>query len=265
MSNWKIADTELQSRLLLGTAQYPSPQLMLDSVRASETNIVTVSLRRQTATGTANNEFYELIKQSGCHTLPNTAGCRTAKEAITTAEMAREIFATNWVKLEVIGNDYTLQPDPFALLEATQELLKQGFEVLPYCTDDLVLCQRLAELGCKIIMPWASPIGSGQGLLNPFALRTLRHQLPDITLIVDAGIGAPSHAALAMELGFDAVLLNSAVSGAGDPVLMARAFAAAINAGRQAYTAGIMPKRDVAKPSTPVVGMPFWLQENADA
>ncbi len=192
------------------------------------------------------------------HLLPNTAGCHTAKEAITLSNMARELFKTNWIKLEVIGDDYTLQPDPFELVDAAKELVSQGFEVFPYCTDDLVLCEKLLSVGCNILMPWGAPIGTGKGLINPYALQTLRTRLPNVPLVVDAGMGSPSHAAQAMEMGFDAVLLNTAVAKAQDSVVMARAFKLAIEAGRMAYEAGTMQTQDRAHASTPVVGMPFW-------
>jgi thiazole synthase len=195
-----------------------------------------------------------------CHLLPNTAGCHHADEAVNLAEMARELFQTNWIKLEVIGDDYNLQPDPFELVKAAAILVKNGFDVFPYCTDDLVVCQRLIDSGCKILMPWAAPIGSGKGIINPYALATLRARLPDITLIVDAGIGKPSQAAGVMEMGFDAVLLNTAVSAARDPVTMAAAFRDAINAGRAAYEAGLMPERNTAHPSTSLIDTPFWHQ-----
>ncbi len=171
--------------------------------------------------------------------------------------MARELLGTHWVKLEVVGDEHTLQPDPFELVAAAAQLVKDGFEVFPYCMDDLVSCQRLLDAGCRLLMPWGAPIGSGQGLLNPFALRTLRARLPGVPLIVDAGIGAPSHAAQAMELGFDAVLLNSAVAQAADPVAMARAFRLAIEGGRLGYEAGLLAPQDMAVPSTPVTGRPF--------
>jgi thiazole synthase len=175
--------------------------------------------------------------------------------------MAREIFDTNWIKLEVIGDDYNLQPDAFELVTAAKALVQAGFEVFPYCTDDLVLCQRLVDCGCRIIMPWASPIGSGKGLINVYALETLRNRLPDITMIIDAGIGKPSHAAQAMELGFDGVLLNTAVSLAKRPVQMAKAFRDAILAGRAGFEAGLMPERHMAHPSTSLIDTPFWHQE----
>jgi thiazole synthase len=190
--------------------------------------------------------------------MPNTAGCRTPREAIATAHMARELFGTDWVKLEVIGNDDTLQPDLFGLLEAARALTTDGFKVFPYTTEDLIAAERLREAGCEVLMPWAAPIGTGRGLANPYALRSLRTYFPDTPLIVDAGIGAPSHAAAAMEMGYDAVLLNTAVARAADPVRMAGAFAAAIGAGRTAYEAGLMEMRDTATPSTPVAGTPFF-------
>ena len=255
--SWQIANTTINSRLLLGTANYPSPAIMKEAIASAKTEIITASVRRQSPQTKSGKQFWDYLLETGCHLLPNTAGCRSAKEAITTAQMAREIFNTPWVKLEVIGDDYTLHPDPFGLVIAAKELIQQGFEVLPYCTDDLVCCERLVEAGCKILMPWGSPIGSGQGLLNIYQLKTLRNRLSNITLIIDAGIGAPSHAVQAMELGYDAILLNSAVSQAVDSIKMGQAFAKAIDAGRLAYEAGLMPKRDMAIPSTPVLGMPF--------
>lgn len=255
---WQIDQTPLKSRLLLGTARYPSPEILCKAIEASGAEIITVSLRRESSGQSGENRFWDYIKNLGCHLLPNTAGCRSAQEAVTTAQMAREVFETNWIKLEVIGDDYTLQPNPLELVGAAERLIKDGFTILPYCTEDLVICQRLVDVGCQILMPWASPIGSAQGLLNPFALRALRKRLPNITLIVDAGIGAPSHALQAMELGYDAVLLNSAVSLSPNPVKMASAFRLAVESGRLAHEAGILPKRDLAEPSTPTIGQPFW-------
>ncbi|MES2941176.1 MAG: thiazole synthase [Pseudomonadota bacterium] len=254
-----IGGAELHSRFFLGTAGYPSPQVLQDAIAASGAQVVTVGLKRQLAAAGTPNDFYSLIRQSGARLLPNTAGCRTAREAVTLSKMARELFGTHWIKLEVVGDEYTLQPDPFELVEAARELARDGFEVFPYCTDDLVTCQRLLDVGCRILMPWGAPIGSGQGLLNPTALRTLRARLPGVPLIVDAGIGSPKDAVAAMELGFDAVLLNSAVAQAHDPVRMAQAFKLAIEAGRLAYEGGIMAKQDMAVPSTPVTGRPFVL------
>ena len=247
----------MSSRLLLGTAQYPSPDVLARSVAASGAGIVTVSLRRE-ASGGGGDRFFELIRSWGVDVLPNTAGCRTPKEAINTALMARELFETKWVKLEVIANDDTLQPDLFGLVEAAGELVRQGFEVFPYTTEDLGAADRLMAAGCEVLMPWGAPIGTGRGLANPYGLKTMRNYFPGVPMVVDAGIGAPSHAAHAMELGYDAVLLNTAVAKAGDPVVMAKAFAEAVSAGRGAYLAGAMEPRDMAAPSTPVAGTPFF-------
>lgn len=251
-------DQPIASRMLLGTALYPSPQVMADAVEASGCGIVTVSLRREAARGRMGERFLELINRLGVKVLPNTAGCRTAKDAVTTAMMARELFGTDWIKLEVIANDDTLQPDLFGLVEAATTLNAEGFKVFPYTTEDLGAAERLVSAGCRVLMPWGAPIGTGRGLANPYALNTMRNYFPDIPLVVDAGIGAPSHAAQAMEMGFDAVLLNTAVAKAADPVRMARAFAQAIDSGREAYESGLMEMRDMAAPSTPVAGTPFF-------
>lgn len=248
----------LESRLLLGTAQYPSPAILGDAVRASQTDIVTVSLRRESGDARAGQDFWTLIKALGVRILPNTAGCHTAREAVTTAQMAREVFGTSWIKLEVIGEQDTLQPDPFGLVEAARILCNDGFEVFPYMSDDLVVAEHLVEAGCKVLMPWGAPIGSGRGLNNPYALKTLRAHFSDIPLIVDAGLGVPSHAAQAMELGYDAVLINTAVAKAGDPVAMARAFALAVESGRLAFEADAIEPRDMATPSTPLMGKAFF-------
>lgn len=255
---FKVYGTELASRLLLGTALYPSPQIMADAVKASRAGIVTVSLRREQARGRSGERFLDLIRALDVNVLPNTAGCRTAREAITTAQMARELFDTSWIKLEVIANDDTLQPDLFGLVEAAEVLAKDGFDVFPYTTEDLGAADRLLAAGCQVLMPWGAPIGTGRGLANPYALRTMRAYFPNVPLVVDAGIGAPSHASQAMEMGFDACLLNTAVAKAGDPVRMAEAFAKAIEAGRGAFESGLMEQRDMASPSTPVAGTPFF-------
>jgi thiazole synthase len=260
MTPWHIGGKTLNSRLLIGSALYPSPQVMQESIRASGAGIVTVSLRRQAAGDAAGQTFWQLIRELDLAILPNTAGCHSAKEAITTAQMAREVFQTNWIKLEVIGDEYNLQPDPFELVKAAEALIQDGFEVFPYTTDDLVLAKRLVEAGCRILMPWGSPIGSGKGLMNPYNLKAIRERFPDLQLIVDAGIGKPSDAVQAMELGYDGVLLNSAVALAQQPVKMASAFRSAVEAGRAGYEAGAMPERNFASPSTPVIGTPFWHQ-----
>jgi thiazole synthase len=246
------------SRLLLGTAQYPSPAVLAEAVKASSAEIVTVSLRRESARARTGQGFWELIEKLGVRVLPNTAGCRTAKEAITTAQMARELFGTSWIKLEVIANDDTLQPELFGLVEAAAVLAADGFQVLPYTTEDLSAAERLVGAGCTVLMPWAAPIGSARGLVNREGLKTLRAYFPDTTLIIDAGLGAPSHAAEAMELGYDAVLLNTAIAKAGDPVKMSAAFARAVEAGRFGFEAGLIEPRDMASPSTPVAGTPFF-------
>jgi thiazole synthase len=258
-TTWQIGGRTLTSRFFLGTAGYPSPQILQEAIAASGAQVVTVGLRRQLAHGTQAGDFFALVKASGAHLLPNTAGCHTAREAITLAHMARELFGTPWIKLEVIGDAHTLQPDPFELVQAAAQLVKDGFEVFPYCLDDLVSCQRLLDVGCTVLMPWGAPIGSGQGLVNPGALRTLRARLPGVPLIVDAGIGRPSDAVQALELGLDGVLLNTAVAQAVDPVRMARAFRLGIEAGRLAFEAGVMPKQDMAVASTPVAGYPILL------
>ena len=258
---WQLADCALDSRLLIGSSLYPSPRIMQEAIRAAGSSVVTVSLRRQQAGARGGEDFWAALRALEVRLLPNTAGCHSAREAITTAQMARELFGTHWIKLEVIGDDYNLQPDPFGLVEAARELIAQGFEVFPYCTEDLVVCEKLIAAGCRILMPWGAPIGTARGLLNPYGLRTLRERLPGIPLIVDAGLGVPSHAAQALELGYDAVLLNTAIAQATDPVAMAAAFRHAVLAGRLAFEAGRMPERDLAQPSTPVVGTPFWQQQ----
>ncbi len=256
---WQVGGRTLTSRFFLGTAAYPSPQILQDAITASGAQVVTMGLRRQLAHGAEASDFFALIQATGAHLLPNTAGCHTAREAITLAHMARELFDTTWIKLEVVGDAHTLQPDPFELLTAATQLVKDGFDVFPYCMDDLVSCQRLLDAGCNILMPWGAPIGSGQGLVNPGALRTLRARLPGVPLIVDAGIGSPADAVQAMELGLDAVLLNSAVAHAVDPVRMARAFKLGIESGRLAFESGVMARQDMAVASTPVAGHPILL------
>ncbi len=248
---------EFDSRLLLGTALYPSPAIMADAVRASGAGIVTVSLRREAAGGQAGQDFWQIVQGLGVAVLPNTAGCHSVKEAVTTAQMAREVFRTPWIKLEVIGEEDTLQPDLFGLVEAARILVEDGFEVFPYTTEDLVAAERLVSAGCQVLMPWGAPIGSGLGLANPQGLRRMRRHFPDVTLVVDAGIGLPSHAAAAMEMGYDAVLLNTAVARAGDPAAMAGAMGRAVAAGRAAFQADPMEPRDMASPSTPVMGKAF--------
>ena len=247
------------SRILLGTSRYESPTHLLTAIEAADPALVTVALRRQMQNGAqAGQPFWKIVREAKRSLLPNTAGCNTAKDAVNTALMAREVFETNLLKLEVIGDEVSLQPDPFGLVEAAEELVRRGFQVLPYCTEDLVLCRRLLDAGCEVLMPWAAPIGTGQGPRNPKALQELRQRIPDVPLIVDAGLGLPSHACQVMEWGFDGVLVNTAVSRALDVVGMARAFAGAVVAGRGGYLAGPMPVQELAVASTPEIGKPFW-------
>jgi thiazole synthase len=254
---FELYGISLDSRLLLGTARYPSPAILSAAVRAARAQIVTVALRRESGGERAGQGFWSLIRELGVRVLPNTAGCHSVKEAVTTAHMAREVFGTSWIKLEVIGEDDTLQPDVFGLTEAARVLCAEGFQVFPYTTEDLVVAERLLETGCRVLMPWGAPIGSGRGLNNLFGLKALRAHFPQVPLIIDAGIGVPSHAAQALELGYDAVLINTAVAQARDPVQMAAAFALAVEAGRAAREAGPIEARDFAVPSTPVIGTAF--------
>ena len=245
---------------MLGTSRYPSPRVLDEAVRQAQPAMLTASLRRQNISrNDTSNRFWEMLGELNVPVLPNTAGCHSIQEVITTAQMAREVFNTPWIKLELIGDDYTLQPDILNLVEAASRLIKEGFKVLPYCTEDLVLCQRLVDVGCQAIMPWAAPIGTGKGPINPYALRTLRERLA-VPMIVDAGLGLPSHACQVMEWGFDGVLLNTAVALALDPIRMAGAFARATQAGRDAFLGGAMTEQQTAQASTPVLGTPFWHQ-----
>ncbi|MFT2089878.1 thiazole synthase [Paraglaciecola sp. 2405UD69-4] len=248
---------QLDTPFMLGTAQYPSPAILKRAFEKSRASVATVSLRREASGDKAGQDFWQLIKELKVRVLPNTAGCHTVKEAVTTAHMAREIFNTPWIKLEVIGEEDTLQPDVFGLVEAARILTEDGFQVFPYTTEDLVVADKLVNAGCQVLMPWGAPIGSGMGLNNVFGLRALRAHFPDIPLVVDAGLGLPSQAAQAMELGLDAILLNTAVSKAGDPAMMAEAFSLAIRAGQLAAQADPMEVRDMAAPSTPLLGKAF--------
>ena len=253
----ELYGTTLRSQLLLGSARYPSPAILREAVRAAGAEVVTVSLRRESGGERAGQGFWGLIRELGVRVLPNTAGCHSVKEAVTTAHMAREVFGTPWIKLEVIGEDDTLQPDVFGLTEAARLLAAEGFQVFPYTTEDLGVAERLLEAGCRVLMPWGAPIGSGRGLNNLYGLRALRAHFPQVPLVIDAGLGLPSHAAQALELGFDAVLINTAIAQARDPVQMAGAFAQAVAAGAAARAAGPIEARDFATPSTPVIGTAF--------
>ena len=253
----QLYQTQVRSHLMLGTARYPSPAVLADAVRAARAEVVTVSLRRESSGERAGQAFWALIRELGVRVLPNTAGCHSVKEAVTTAHMAREVFGTSWIKLEVIGEEDTLQPDVFGLVDAARSLCAEGFEVFPYTTEDLVVAERLLAAGCRVLMPWGAPIGSGRGLNNLFGRKALRAHFPEVPLVIDAGLGVPSHAAQALELGFDAVLINTAVAQARDPVQMAGAFAQAVEAGLAARAAGPIEPRDFAVPSTPLIGTAF--------
>ena len=255
-----IYGTNLSSRLFVGSALYSSPQIMQESIIASGAQVVTLSLSRQNPNQQGGQSFWNIIQSLGVHLLPNTAGCHSVKDAVNMAKMSRELFETDWIKLELVGDDYNLQPDPIELVKATEILINDGFKVLPYCTDDLVIARHLVELGCEVIMPWGSPIGSGKGLLNPYALQAIRDRFPDITMLIDSGIGKPSHAIQAMEMGVDAILLNTAIAQANQPQQMAEAFKLSVTAGRMAYCAGTMAEQTSAQPSTPTIDSPFWHQ-----
>lgn len=262
---WTVGGLTLASRVLLGTSRYPSLRALLDSIDASGTELVTVAVRRldlQDPAASLLDALRERAAARPLHLLPNTAGCFTAREAVLTAQLAREALATSRVKLEVIGDDETLYPDAVQLLRAAAELVADGFEVFAYCGDDPVTARKLADLGCAAVMPLASPIGSGRGLANPYALALLRDLLPDVPLVVDAGIGTASDAARAMELGYDGVLLNTAVAGAEHPARMAAAMRHAVAAGRLAFGAGRIPVRTFAQASTPDAGR-VALSDNA--
>jgi thiazole synthase len=252
-----IAGRRMRSRLLLGTGGFPSLELLAEAIAVSECELVTVALRRidPTPTRAGGSSLLDVLANTGVQLLPNTAGCHTARDAVITARMAREAFATDWIKLEVIGDEDTLLPDAPELLRAAEELIDEGFVVLPYTTDDPVLARRLADLGCAAVMPLGSPIGSGMGIRNPYNIALIREAV-DVPVVLDAGIGTASDAALAMELGCDAVMAASAIARAQDPVAMARAMRAAVEGGRLARGAGRIPRRHYATPSTPEQGLP---------
>jgi thiazole synthase len=255
MGDLELGGRSWGSRLIMGTGGFRSLRSMEDAIAASGAEIVTVALRRVDAA--ASGSVIESLRSAERFLLPNTAGCYTAHDAVLTARMAREAFATDWVKLEVIGDDRTLFPDPTELLDAAETLVGEGFVVLPYTNDDPILARRLEELGCAAVMPLGAPIGSGMGIRNPYNLRIIVEQA-SVPVICDAGVGTASDAAIAMELGCDGVLLASAVARAGDPVKMAAAMRAAIEAGRLAFEAGRIPRKLHAEASTPVEGTPEW-------
>ncbi len=247
-----IGGRSMHSRLLLGTGGFPNLATLAAAIEASATELVTIALRR--IDPTQRGSLVDVIEAAGVDLLPNTAGCHTARDAVLTARLAREAFATDWVKLEVIGDEDTLMPDALELLRAAEELVDDGFVVLPYTTDDPVLARRLCDVGCAAIMPLGSPIGSGMGIRNPYNLSLIRETV-DVPVILDAGVGTASDAALAMELGCDAVMCASAISRAQDPVRMAHAIRGAVDAGRWAHGAGRIPRRRYAEASSPREGL----------
>jgi thiazole synthase len=251
MSTMRIADVDFSSRLILGTGGFPRLETLADAITASQTEMVTVALRRIDAN--ARGSLVDVLDAAGVRVLPNTAGCYTARDAVLTAKLAREAFSTAWVKLEVIGDERTLLPDAVELVAAAEELVDDGFVVLPYTTDDPVLARRLEDVGCAAIMPLGSPIGSGMGINNPYNIRLIREQT-ELPVILDAGVGTASDAALALELGCDGVLCASAISRAEDPVAMARAIRLAVEAGLLARSAGRIPQRRHATASTALEG-----------
>ena len=249
-----IAGRTFRSRLFVGTGKYRSKQLMARCHAAAETEMVTLAVRRVNLTDRTKESELDFIDRSKIHILPNTAACYTADEAVRTARLAQEVGLSNWIKLEVIGDAKTLFPDNEGLLEATRILVKEGFIVLPYTTDDLVNARKLIDAGASAVMPLAAPIGSGLGIQNQTNLKILREYITDVPLIVDAGVGTASDAAIAMELGYDGVLLNTAIAEAEDSERMALAMRLAVEAGRAAFFAGRMPRRDYAVASSPLTG-----------
>ncbi|MFO8233382.1 MAG: thiazole synthase [Longimonas sp.] len=249
-----IGHYTLTSRLMVGSSGYPNPQVMLDAIDASGADMVTVAIRRVNVENPAPESHLDLLRKGGHTILPNTAGCYTAREAVLVANLAREALDTDLIKLEVIGDDEMLMPDVEQLLKAAKTLVDDGFTVLAYANDDPITCRKLADLGCAAVMPLGAPIGSGMGIVNPYNLRIIREELPDTPLIVDAGIGTASDAAQAMELGYDGILLNTAIAEAKHPVQMARAIRHGLEGGRLAYRAGRIPRRRYAKASSPQQG-----------
>ena len=254
-TKFEIADLNLRSRFFLGSSGYSSPEELKSALKLSGASLVTMGVKRIVGNSVNHGRlWFEEILSLGLPVLPNTAGCKTAKEAVKVAEIACELFETNRIKLEVIADDFSLQPNPFELVAAAKILIKKGINVFPFCTEDIVVAEALVDEGCEVLMPWGSPIGSGQGLLNIESLKRLREKFPKILMVVDAGIGKPSHACQAMEIGYDAVLLNSAVSQAKDPVKMAIAFSDAIIAGRRGFEAGLILPQSMATPTTDISG-----------
>ncbi len=254
MQEFRIADQTYESRLLIGTAGYPSFQIMTEAIAASGAEIATVAMRRVRFSDTSEENLFAILREHGMTILPNTAGCFTAKDAILTAQLAREALETSLIKLEVIGDEQTLFPDVEQLITAAEQLVEDGFTVLPYCNDDPITCKKLEDIGCAAVMPLGAPIGSGMGIRNPYNIQIIR-DLVQIPLIIDAGVGTASDAAIAMELGCDGVLLNTAVAKSHRPVLMAEAMKKAVEAGRAAYLAGRIPRKLYATASSPIDGI----------
>ncbi len=249
----KIGTETLQSRLILGSARYPNHDVLLNALRAGGTDLVTVAIRRVNLDDPTGENLVSLLQREGYRLLPNTAGCYTVRDAVITAELAREALGTSLIKLEIIADEDTLYPDAEKLLEAAATLVDKGFQVLPYCIDDPITCKKLEDIGCVAVMPLGSPIGSGMGILNPYNFTLIRSRVT-VPLILDAGVGTASDATLAMELGCDGVLLDTAVAHAQDPVLMADAMRHACEAGRKAFLAGRIPRKQFAEPSSPTEG-----------
>ncbi len=251
---WNLGALELKSRLLLGSSGFPNPRVMMEALAGAGTQLVTVAIRRVNLKERSEESLLEILRRVPVEILPNTAGCYTAKEAVLVAELAREALETDLIKLEVIGDDETLLPDVEQLLRAAKTLVDSGFTVCAYANDDPITCRKLADLGCAAVMPLAAPIGSGMGLVNPYNLQIIRDTVTDTPLVVDAGIGTASDATLAMELGYDAVLINTAITGAKHPVQMAAAMRNAVVAGRSAFLAGRIPRRFYARASSSMEG-----------
>ena len=253
-STWHVGDREFTSRLLVGTAKYPSPEIMEQAIAASGAEIVTVAIRRVKLSESSGQNLLDFIRRRKLTVLPNTAGCYTVKDAVLTAQLAREALETNLIKLEVIGDEKTLFPDNEGLLAAAKELLADGFTVMPYCIDDPIVCRKLEEMGCAAVMPLAAPIGSGLGIRNPYNIRIIVEHA-HVPVLVDAGVGTASDAAFAMELGVEALLMQTAIAQAQDPVKMATAMRLATEAGRLAFEAGRIPKKLYATASSPLTDL----------
>lgn len=254
-----IYNKVFNNRLFMGTAYYPSLDIMKKSISIANPSMITASIKRQTAQNKENaKQFWQYLKELKIPILPNTAGCTSVDEAINTAYMAKEIFNTDWIKLELIGDDLTLCPNNLKLIEATKILLENKFKVMPYCTEDLIVCKKLVDLGCEVIMPWAAPIGTGIGPINEYGLKNLRKFLPSVKIIIDAGIGLPSHVVKLMEFGMDGILLNTAIAKSCNPIKMSKSMLFAIKSGRLAYESIPMEQKKEFHFSTIMLDKPFW-------